>query len=91
MSHQIATEILDALRAAKTAKGLYSAAKLERWVRWRFQCDLKRCSGCGQWLTPSDYTRATGYKLGLAKRCRECERLAVQCPEGCCQPSGISG
>ena len=91
MSQQIATEILDALRAAKTGKGLYSAAKLERWVRSRFQCDLKRCDGCGEWLTPSAYTRATGYKLGLAKRCRECERLAVQCPEGCRQPSGNSG
>ena len=90
MTEDIATEILDALRAAKTGKGLYSAAKLERWVRVRFQCELKRCGECGKWLPRSEYTRASGYKLGVAKRCRECERLAVQCPEGCRQPSGNS-
>lgn len=80
---RLAVEFLEAIEAARGSKGYCSARQIEQWVRERLGFRRKKCQRCREWLALAEYRRATGYALGVAAACRQCERHAIICPEGC--------
>jgi hypothetical protein len=80
---RIGVEILEALESIRVRNGYCSAAKLEKWVRDRFDMRRKKCKGCGKWLPLDNFTAATGYRFNRAPKCAVCVRNETLYPPGC--------